>query len=93
MHGEVEIRDPGGTARELGPEGRLYQVTHSKVRQQSVVVPPTSPQMFCACSAYAFPTDILIFFSHNEEKMSLGLFNGEKRSLTGFSSSFLKYVL
>lgn len=59
VHGEVEIRDPGGTAQ--GGGGRLYQVAHSKVRQQSPVAPPMSPQLFCACSAYVFLLTILSF--------------------------------
>ncbi|EPY80867.1 hypothetical protein CB1_000794007 [Camelus ferus] len=44
-----------------------------------------------ACSAYTL-LDILIFFSHNEN-MSLGLFSGERKSLTSFKSSFLKKTI
>lgn len=58
VHGEVETRDPGGIAQRGG--GRLHHTAHSKVRQQSPVVPPTSPQLFCACSAYVF---LLTFLS------------------------------
>lgn len=91
VYEEVEIGDPPGTAQ--WGVGGLYQVAYPWVRQQGPVVLPMSPQLFYGLLCIYFAVDIHIFFSHNEEEMSLGLFNGEKKCLTGFSSSILKNVL
>lgn len=89
MHGEVEIRDPGGRALGLG----LGEAVSGGLLQSKTAESSCSSHRLFRCSvlalAYAFPTGYSYLLLHNEEKMSLGLFNGEKRSLTGFSSSFL----